>query len=96
MTLVTAQQSVSLDGCYAGPRDEDGGDWLAGREAAGCFRVTRWVGDAMAWRERQCLAGGDDDTNSRIIAAARRGRRSGSGSGPGPCRRRSGVPRRPG
>jgi hypothetical protein len=26
MTLVAAQLSVSLDGCYAGPRDEDGGE----------------------------------------------------------------------
>jgi hypothetical protein len=68
MTLVTAQMSVSLDGCYAGPRDDADGDWLAGREAAGFFRVTRWVIDAMAWRERQGFAGGDADTNSGIVA----------------------------
>jgi hypothetical protein len=67
MTLVTAQMSVSLDGCCAGPRDDDG-DWPAGQEAAGFFRVTRWAIDAMAWRERQGFAGGDDDTNSPIIA----------------------------
>jgi dihydrofolate reductase len=68
MTLVTAQMSVSLDGCYAGPRDGEDGDWLAGREAAGFFRVTRWAVDAMAWRERQGFAGGEDDANSAIVA----------------------------
>ena len=37
MTKVTAQMSVSLDGCYAGPRFHGGpdGDWLASGEAAG-------------------------------------------------------------
>ena len=37
MTKVTAQMSVSLDGCYAGPRFNGGpdGDWLASGEAAG-------------------------------------------------------------
>jgi hypothetical protein len=57
MTLATARMSVSLDGCYAGPRDDEDGDRLAGREAAGFFRFTRWAVDAMAWRERQGFAG---------------------------------------
>lgn len=67
MTKVTAQMSVSLDGCYAGPR-HDNPDWLHSKEAAGFFRVTRWATDAMAWRERQGFAGGEPDTNSDIIA----------------------------
>jgi len=70
MTKVTAQMSVSLDGCYAGPRFHGGpdGDWLASGEAAGFFRITRWVIDAIAWRERLGFAGGEQSTNSEIIA----------------------------
>ncbi|HLM64931.1 MAG TPA: dihydrofolate reductase family protein [Acidimicrobiales bacterium] len=67
MTLVTAQMSVSLDGFYAGPEQTDVADWMEGTEAAGFFRVTRWVIGAMAWRERQGFAGGEEGTNSRII-----------------------------
>ena len=56
MTKVTAQMSVSLDGYYAGPRStadpHDMAAWMEGLEAPGFFRVTRWVIDAMAWRER--------------------------------------------
>ena len=65
---VTAQLSVSLDGYYAGPRFDGGGDWMASPEAAAFFRVTRWATDAMAWRERQGFAGGERDVNSDIIA----------------------------
>ena len=65
-TKVTAQMSVSLDGFYAGPRD-DAADWMESTEAFGFFRVTRWATDAMAWRERQGFAGGERDTNSDII-----------------------------
>ena len=65
---VTAQLSVSLDGYYAGPRFDGGGDWMASAEAAAFFRVTRWATDAMAWRERQGFAGGERDVNSDIIA----------------------------
>jgi dihydrofolate reductase len=68
MTKVTAQMSVSLDGCYAGPRHTGDGDWIESAESAGFFRVTRWVIDAMAWRERQGFAGGERSTNSDIIA----------------------------
>ena len=69
MTRVIAQMSVSLDGFYAGPRfDGSGPDWMASAESAGFFRVTRWVIDAMAWRERQGFAGGEQSTNSEIIA----------------------------
>lgn len=69
MTRVIAQMSVSLDGFYAGPRfDGSGRDWMASAESAGFFRVTRWVIDAMAWRERQGFAGGEQSTNSEIIA----------------------------
>jgi dihydrofolate reductase len=67
MTKVTAQMSVSLDGFYAGPRHDGDGDWLQSAESAGFFRVTRWVINAMAWRERQGFAGGEEDTNSDII-----------------------------
>jgi dihydrofolate reductase len=69
MTRVIAQMSVSLDGFYAGPRfDGSGRDWMDSAESAGFFRVTRWVIDAMAWRERQGFAGGEQNTNSEIIA----------------------------
>ncbi|MCC8244073.1 dihydrofolate reductase family protein [Saccharothrix luteola] len=67
MTKVTAQLSVSLDGFYAGPRHEGDGDWLASAEAAAFFRVTRWAISAMAWRERQGFAGGEEDVNSDVI-----------------------------
>ena len=66
-TRVTAQMSVSLDGHYAGPRFDGNGDWLDSAEAAGFFRVTRWVIDAASWRERQGFAGGVGDTNSEIV-----------------------------
>ncbi|GAA2710794.1 dihydrofolate reductase family protein [Micromonospora olivasterospora] len=70
MSKVTAQLSVSADGFYAGPRhtDDGDGDWMASAESAGFFRVTRWVTDAMAWRERQGFAGGERDTNSDVVA----------------------------
>jgi len=50
--------SVSLDGYYAGPlrAGDDVSDmqsWPNAPEAAGCFRVTRWVIDAEAWRQTQ-------------------------------------------
>ncbi len=71
MTKVTAQMSISLDGYYAGPRSEtdphDMAAWMEGLEAPGFFRVTRWVIDAMAWRERLGFAGGEQSVNSRIV-----------------------------
>jgi dihydrofolate reductase len=68
MTKVTAQMSVSLDGYYAGPQHTGDGDWIGSAEAAGFFRVTRWVTDAMAWRERQGFAGGEANQDSEIVA----------------------------
>lgn len=61
--------SISLDGFYAGPQhhDNDPSTWLKGTEAPGFFRVTRWVVDAMAWRERQGYEGGEQSVNSKII-----------------------------
>jgi dihydrofolate reductase len=71
MTRVTAQMSASLDGFYTGPRDPqsptDMSGWMRGPEAPGFFRVTRWVVDAMAWRERQGMAGGEASINSEIL-----------------------------
>jgi dihydrofolate reductase len=67
MTIVTAQMSVSVDGCYAGPRYDDVGTWLEGPEAAGFFRVTRWAIDAEAWRQRLRFTGGQRNVNSEII-----------------------------
>jgi len=71
MTKITAQMSVSLDGYYAGPRStadpHDMAAWMEGLEAPGFFRVTRWVIDAMAWRERLGFAGGEQSVNSRIV-----------------------------
>jgi dihydrofolate reductase len=68
MTKVTAQMSVSLDGFYAGPEHTGDGTWLESGESAGFFRVTRWATDAMAWRERLGFAGGEQTTDSEIIA----------------------------
>ncbi|MEV1332121.1 dihydrofolate reductase family protein [Micromonospora costi] len=68
MTRVTAQMSVSLDGFYAGPRHTGDGDWMESAESAGFFRITRWVTEGMAWRERQGFTGGEKDTNSDVIA----------------------------
>lgn len=67
MTMVTAQMSVSLDGYYAGPRD-DSQDWEHNREALGFFRITRWVIDAEAWRARLGFTGGEHNINSDVIA----------------------------
>lgn len=69
MTSVTAQMSISLDGFYTGPKhqDTDPGSWLDGPEALGFFRVTRWVIDAIAWRERQGFKGGEENVSSKII-----------------------------
>ena len=71
MTKVTAQMSLSLDGCYAGPSfrgdAKDVAGWMASPEALGFFRVTRWVTDALAWRERQGFAGGERSVNSEIV-----------------------------
>jgi dihydrofolate reductase len=68
MTLVTAQMSVSLDGFYAGPRFNGTENWMDSPEAAAFFRVTRWVIDATAWRERLGFVGGEQSTNSEIVA----------------------------
>ncbi|MEU8301214.1 dihydrofolate reductase family protein [Micromonospora sp. NPDC048909] len=68
MTKVTAQLSVSVDGFYAGPRHTGDGDWMQSAESAGFFRLTRWVTHATAWRERQGFAGGEQDTNSDVVA----------------------------
>lgn len=74
MTKVTAQMSVSLDGFYAGPRDsrdpKDMAGFMAGPEAPGFFRVTRWVVAAMAWRERQGIGGGERSVASDMIEDA--------------------------
>lgn len=71
MTKVTAQMSLSLDGYYAGPRSatdpHDMAAFMEGTEGPGFFRVTRWVIDAMGWRERLGFAGGERSVNSRII-----------------------------
>jgi hypothetical protein len=53
MTLATAQMSIFVDGFYAGPKHTDMQTWLAGPEAAGFFRITRWV-------DRRRLDGGVD------------------------------------
>ena len=68
MTLVTAQMSISVDGFYAGSRHADPNTWLDSPEAAGFFRVTRWVIDAEAWRQRLGFGGGERSTNSEVIA----------------------------
>jgi dihydrofolate reductase len=71
MTKVTAQMSVSLDGYYAGLRSStdphDMAAFMEGTEGPGFFRVTRWVIDAMAWRERQGYGGGERSVNSQIV-----------------------------
>jgi dihydrofolate reductase len=67
MSLVTGQMSISVDGFYAGERSDGTADWMQSAEALGFFRVTRWVIDAMAWRERLGFVGGEQSTNSDII-----------------------------
>jgi dihydrofolate reductase len=67
MTKVAAQMSISLDGCYAGRRHDDPETWMESDEAAAFFRVTRWVIDARALRERMRIDGGDDSVHSRVI-----------------------------
>ena len=67
MTKVFTQMSISLDGCYAGTRHDDPATWLESQEAAAFFRVTRWVTDTMAWRERLGVAGGERSLASRLI-----------------------------
>jgi dihydrofolate reductase len=67
MSKVIAQLSISLDGFYAGPRDDEP-NWFKSTEAAGFFRITRWVTESMAWRDRQHLAGGETDVDDEIIA----------------------------
>lgn len=67
MSKVIAQLCVSLDGCYAGPRDDEP-NWFKSKEALGFFRITRWVTEAMAWRDRQHLEGGEQDVHSEVIA----------------------------
>ncbi len=41
---------------------------MSGPEAAGFFRITRWVIDAEAWRQRLGFSGGAQSVNSDIIA----------------------------
>jgi hypothetical protein len=60
--------SVSAYGFYAGPKHTGRGTWLEGPQAAGFFRVTRWAIDAEAWRQRLGFKGGEDNTNSKVIA----------------------------
>jgi dihydrofolate reductase len=71
MTKVTCQMSLSLDGFYAGPRDssdpKDMAGWMKGAEAPGFFRITRWVVNAMGWRERLGFAGGERSINSDLV-----------------------------
>ena len=67
MSKIIAQLCVSLDGCYAGARDDEP-NWFKSEEAPGFFRITRWVTDATAWRDRQHLAGGEQDVHSEVIA----------------------------
>src|SRR4029077_1117253 len=43
-------------------------NWIEGTEAAGFFRITRWVIDAMAWRDRQGFQGGEGGQNPDVIA----------------------------
>lgn len=69
MTIVTAQMSVSADGFYAGPLHAGPpATWIESTEALGFFRVTRWAIDAEAWRQRMRFAGGEQNTNSEVIA----------------------------
>src|SRR5919106_4863746 len=53
-----------------GAQHVDMATWMEGPEAAGFFRVTRWVTGALAWRERLGFEGGDHDVNSENIEEA--------------------------
>ncbi|AKZ56399.1 putative Riboflavin biosynthesis protein RibD domain-containing protein [Streptomyces ambofaciens ATCC 23877] len=59
---VTADLSISLDGCVAGPNvtlDNPGGD--------GAGPVFEWIHTLASWRERQGLAGGVDNRDSELM-----------------------------
>ncbi|MEU6448622.1 dihydrofolate reductase family protein [Streptomyces sp. NPDC046979] len=59
---VTADFAVSLDGYLAGPnvsRDNPGGD--------GAEPIFDWIHTLASWRERQGLAGGDENRDSELV-----------------------------
>jgi hypothetical protein len=58
MAVVTADMSISLDGFISGPKHLD----------EGIYRVQRWIGEALAWREQQGIEGGEQDRDSEICA----------------------------
>lgn len=66
MTRTTARLSISLDG-YAGGMLDDPDDIQAGLQDPYFARATRWIVDAMTWRERQGFKGGSEGVNNDVI-----------------------------
>ncbi|MEU6567768.1 dihydrofolate reductase family protein [Streptomyces sp. BPPL-273] len=59
---VTADLAITLDGYVAGPnvsRDNPGGD--------GAERIFDWIHTLASWRERQGMAGGDENRDSELV-----------------------------
>ncbi|MGW5006353.1 dihydrofolate reductase family protein [Streptomyces parvulus] len=59
---VTADFAITLDGYVAGPnvsRDNPGGD--------GAERIFDWIHTLASWRERQGMAGGDENRDSELV-----------------------------
>ncbi|WML81007.1 dihydrofolate reductase family protein [Streptomyces sp. VNUA74] len=59
---VTADLAITLDGYVAGPnvsRDNPGGD--------GAGRIFDWIHTLASWRERQGMAGGDENRDSELV-----------------------------
>ena len=66
MTKVIADLSISLDGFVAGPEQS-----LENPLGIGGMQVHEWAFKAMAWQEEHGGQGGEDNADSRHIAALR-------------------------
>ncbi|MEU0393987.1 dihydrofolate reductase family protein [Streptomyces sp. NPDC006208] len=62
MTIVTADMTMSLDGCIAGT--DVSADNPVG---TGAERLHDWIHPLASWRERQGLAGGEENRDSEIL-----------------------------
>jgi dihydrofolate reductase len=54
MSMVTTDLMISLDGCIGG---------------AGAERLHEWIANLASWRERQGMAGGEENEDSALIRA---------------------------
>ena len=63
MTRVRCDMSVSLDGYICGPKAKEP-PYLD----EGFFRVTSWLTDLAAWREREGMTGGVSNADDELVA----------------------------